>query len=101
MNGSTILAKLHDMWQRALERQRTVAELAGCPPSELHRIAQDVGLSGGDLKSLACSHTGSSELMPKRLQALGLDPEFFKCARTPTYRDMERVCGACKSRRRC
>ena len=39
--------------------------------------------------------------MPKRLKALGLDPAFFKCARTATYRDMERVCGTCKSWRRC
>jgi hypothetical protein len=78
-----------------------MAELAACPSSELQRIAQDVGLSGGDLKSLACGHAGPSELMPKRLQALGLDPAFFKYARTATYRDMERVCGTCKSWRRC
>ena len=101
MNGSTILAKLHGGWQRALHRQRSIAELAACTPSELHRIAEDVGLSDGDLKSLACSHAGPTELMPKRLQALGLDPAYFRYARTPAYRDMERVCGSCKSWRRC
>jgi hypothetical protein len=39
--------------------------------------------------------------MPKRLRELGLDPAFFKYARTATYRDMERVCGTCKAWRRC
>jgi hypothetical protein len=101
MNGSTILAKLHGRWQRALHRHRSIAELAACSPSELHRIAEDVGLSDGDLKSLACSHAGPTELMPKRLQALGLDPAYFRYARTAAYRDMERVCGTCKSWRRC
>ena len=101
MNGSTILAKLHGRWQRALHRHRSIAELAACPPSELHRIAEDVGLSEGDLKSLACSHAGPNELMPKRLQTLGFDPAFFRYARTAAYHDMERVCSTCKSRRRC
>jgi hypothetical protein len=101
MNGSTILGKLRGRWQRALHRHRSMAELAASPPSELHRIAQDVGLSDGALKSLACSHAGPSELMPKRLQALGLDPTYFRYARTAAYRDMERVCGTCKSWRRC
>ena len=53
------------------------------------------------MKSLACSHAGPNELMPKRLQTLGLDPAFFRYARTAAYRDMERVCGTCKSWRRC
>src|SRR5215472_10985539 len=101
MNGSTILGKFHGGWQRALRRCRSIAELAAYPPSELHLIAQDVGLSDGDLKALICSHSGPSELMPKRLQELGLDPAFFRCARTAVYRDMERVCGTCKAWRRC
>jgi hypothetical protein len=77
-------------------------ELAACSPSDLHRITQDVGISERDLRSLTtCSHPGPNELMPKRLQDLGLDPAFVKYAHTATYRDMERVCGTCKSWRRC
>ena len=74
-----------------------MADLAASPPSDLHHVA----LPDADLRSLACSHPGPSDLMPKRLQALGLDPEFFKRARTATYRDMERVCRTCKAWRRC
>jgi hypothetical protein len=101
MNSSTILAKFRGRWQRALHRRRSMAELAACPPSELHLIAQDLGLSNRDLKTLTCSHSGPSELMPKRLQGLGLDPAFFRYARTAAYRDMERVCSTCKAWRRC
>jgi hypothetical protein len=92
---------LYNRWRGALHRRRSMAALSACPPNELHHIAQDVGLSDRDLKSLACSNYGPSELMPKRLQELGLDPAFFRYARAAAYRDMERVCGTCKAWRRC
>jgi hypothetical protein len=101
MNSSTIRAKLRGRWQRALHRRRSMAELAACPPNELRLIAQDVGLSDTDMKSLTCCHSGPRELMPRRLQELGLDPAYFKYARTAVYRDMERVCSTCKVWRRC
>jgi len=101
MHSPTILSRLGSTWQRVVLYRRSMAELAACPPNELHRIAQDIGLSERDLRSLACSHPGPSELMPKRLQELRLDPAFVKYARTATYRDMERVCGTCKAWRRC
>jgi len=95
------LVRLRDRWQRVLRNRRSMAELAACPPSELHRMAQDVGLSHTDLRSLSCSHPGPSELMPRRLQQLGLDPADVKFARTATYRDLERVCATCRAWRRC
>ena len=101
MHSPTILSRLGSTWQRVVLYRRSMAELAACPPNELHRIAQDVGLSERDLRSLACSHPGPSELMPRRLQELRLDPAFVKYARTATYREMERVCGTCKAWRRC
>jgi hypothetical protein len=95
------LARLRERWQRALHNRSSRLELAACPPSELHRIAQDVGLSETDLRSLSCSHPGPSELIPRRLQQLGLDVGYVKYARTATYRDLERVCATCKAWRRC
>ena len=95
------LAKLRATWQGVLRNRRSIAELGAYPPSELHRIAQDVGLSETDLRSLSCSHPGPSDLMPRRLHQLGLDPAYVKFARTATYRDLERVCAACKAWRRC
>jgi hypothetical protein len=95
------LSKLRLKLQRALDNRRSRGELEACPPSELHRIAQDVGLSDADLQSLSCSHPGPSDLMPRRLQELGLDPAYVRHARTATYQDLERVCASCKAWRRC
>jgi hypothetical protein len=95
------LSRLRHRLRRVLEDRRSQAELAACPPGELHRIAQDVGLSEVALRSLSPSHPGPSELMPQRLEQLGLDPAYLKHARTATYRDMERVCATCKTWRRC
>ena len=95
------LVKLSGKWRRVVSNRRSLAELAACPPSELHRIAHDVGLSETDLRSLSCSHPGPSELMPRRLEQLGLDPGYVKFARTESYRDLARVCASCKAWRRC
>ena len=68
------LSRLRHRLQRALDDRRSRAELHACPPSEL---------------------------MPRRLEQLGLDPAYLKHARGAIYRDLERVCASCKAWRRC
>jgi len=101
LSAHATLARLRDKWQRMLRKRRSLAELAACPPSELHHIARDIGLSVNDLRALAEAHPGPSELLPLRLQQLGLDPGFVKYALTATYRDLERTCATCTAWRRC
>lgn len=98
---SIYAAKLGNRLRRMLDSRRSMAELQACPENELYRIAQDIGLSERDLSSLACSRPGPSELMPRRLEQLGLDPGYVKVARTATYQDLQRVCASCKAWRRC
>jgi hypothetical protein len=76
------LARLGEKWQRMRRNRRSMADLETCQPSELH-------------------HPGPTQLMPRRLQQLGLDPAYVKVAQTATYQDLERVCAACKAWRRC
>jgi hypothetical protein len=97
----TTLSRLRHRLRRALDDRRSRAELHACPPSELQRIAQDVGLSDVALRSLDPSHPGPGELMPRRLEQVGLDPAYMRHARPTTYRDLERVCATCKAWRRC
>jgi hypothetical protein len=78
-----------------------MAELAACPPNELHKMAQDIGLGTTTLWSLSCNHPGPSELMPRRLKQLGVDPDYVQVALTATYQDLERVCATCKAWRCC
>ena len=41
-----------------------------------------------------CAH---GDLMPWRLQQLGLNPGYWKLCCTSLYQDLERVCASCKS----
>ncbi len=84
-----------------MSAHRTMTELAACPPRELHRIAADLGLSSTDLRCFTGSHPGPSELMPLRLQQIGLDMEFVRHAEPEAYRDMARVCAKCTAWRQC
>lgn len=97
----SMVARLRDTWQRLRDNHAALAELAACPPGELRRVAREVGTGDGDHRSLACAHPGPGDLMPRRLEQLGLDPAFLRVERTAAYRDMERVCGTCREWRRC
>jgi hypothetical protein len=100
-HASDFLTRLRQTWRRAIGKRRAINELAACPPNELRRIASDVGLNGNDLRRLCCSHTGPSELLPQRLQLLGIDPEFVRREEPTTFRDLARVCASCTASRRC
>jgi hypothetical protein len=99
--ASKAIARLRTYWRRRANSRRSMAELAACPPGELHRIATDVGLTSTDLKRLVCSHAGPSKLLPQRLERLGLDPEFVRRGQLATYRDLARACVSCTDWRRC
>src|SRR5262245_23229966 len=98
---SGFIERLRRNWHRSMNRRRAVNELAACPPSEIRRIASDVGLSGDDLRQLCRSDFGPSELLPRRLEMLGIDPEFVRHAEPTTFRDLARVCSSCRASRRC
>lgn len=92
---------LRDTWRRMQRRRKSLTELAACLPSELHRIARDVGVSVSDLRIIAGAHPGPSELLPLRLKLLELDAGYVRSALTATYRDLERTCSMCTAWRRC
>jgi hypothetical protein len=100
MNGSSVLAPVTRRIRRALEGRRSLAELRDARTGQLRQIAKDVGLSEAALLALG-GQSGHTELMPQRLEQLGLDPSYVKIAETAAYRDMERVCATCTAWRRC
>lgn len=101
LSAYNILVGLRDRWRRMRRNRRSLVELAACPPSELQCIAREVGVSVSDLRIVAAAHPGPSELLPRRLALLGLDPAYVKSALTATYRDLERTCAMCTAWRRC
>ena len=96
------LSRLRYRVQSWLRNRKARAELYGYADSELGPILRDVGLTRHDLEALtSCRHAGPSNLMPRRLERLGLDPAYVRLFHTSTYRDLERVCASCKAWRRC
>src|ERR1700730_2980264 len=85
-----LFTRLRQGWRRALSNRRAINEMAACPPGELRRIGSDVGLSVNDLRRLCCSHNGPSELLPQRLQLMGIDPEFLRHAAPASARHRAR-----------
>ena len=101
MPPSAYLTKLSNWLRRLVYNHQLTTELHLCSENDLHKIAQDIGLSERDLVSLAVSHQGPSELLPQRLEWLHLDPAYVKLAHPATYRDLERVCSCCTASGRC
>jgi hypothetical protein len=99
--ASGLVDRLRRSWHRSMDRWRAINELAACPPSEIRRLASDVGLSGDDLRLLCRSDFGPSELLPRRLESLRIDPEFVRHAEPTIFRDLARVCASCRASRRC
>ena len=64
-------------------------------------MAADVGVSGEELYRLARYSGAPSELLPQRLELLGIDAEYVRQAMPTTFRDLARVCAACQASRRC
>ena len=85
-------------WWRA--RRAGMAELAGCDAVELGRMAREFGLSAGELKALAAAGPGAADLLNKRLQALGIDPQEI-AAVAGLKQDLQCRCSMCDSKSEC
>ena len=83
MNG--VLQNWKEPWHRATRNRATALELEAIDRAERMRLADDIGLAGRDLRRLHCTHSGPTELMPKRLQELGVDPAYVKYELSGTY----------------
>jgi hypothetical protein len=93
-------SKLRYRLQGWLRNRTLQAQLRGCP-NDLRHIMRDIGPSARDLRALECNHPAPSELMPWRLERLGLDPGYMKLFHGSIYQDLQRVCASCKGWRLC
>lgn len=94
--SSPIKATLQWMWNQT--RSNPLNELQSRGEQEIERIARDSGLSVAEFRVLASLGPNATDLLDRRMAALGLDP----IATAPhTFRDLQRICSFCESRRRC
>jgi hypothetical protein len=93
--------RLAHWWRSWNGRGREMADLNGCGPAEMERIARDVGVSGGDLSVLAGKWPDSVDSLYWRMNEIKLDRREITHADPQVMRDLQRVCTVCGSKRRC
>lgn len=79
---------------------RAVRSLS-CGERELDRVAQDVGVTRGELCILAGKWPDSAEQLTQRMDRIGLDEADVAATEPQVMRDLQRACSSCASRRRC
>jgi uncharacterized protein YjiS (DUF1127 family) len=84
-----------------MTRMRQRAELDRFNEDELRVLAQDVGLAPSELRQLTEGNPDSGELLPRRLEALGVHARELAQALPDVYRDLQRVCATCRTYGRC
>jgi len=76
-------------------------ELSCCGEREIERMANDLGMSPSELQTLVNRGPDAADLLLRRMVALDLDRNEV-CQTAPgTFKDLQRVCAMCESRKRC
>jgi hypothetical protein len=94
----SLMDSLTEKWKNFWEKRAAIDELANCDPSELARIAEDLGVSTTELRFLAASDKHAADLLKRRLQALRVDPTSVDPA---VMRDLQLHCAQCDSKKIC
>ena len=68
-------------WMCDQSRSKTLNELQSCGEQEVERVARDSGLSVAEFRVLACLGPNATDLLERRMAALGLDPIAVSTAR--------------------
>ena len=96
-----VIETVIDMFGNWLNHRREVANACNCDSEEFSRIAHDLGVTTGGLRTLVENGPHSAEGLPKMLTALKLDIADIRRVEPLVLRDMERVCGLCTHKHRC
>ena len=88
-------------WRRWTSTRSDLSELESCGADQIERMAQDLGLSASDLRSLVSHGPGGASLLRRRMAALHLDSDELARSEPATLRDLQRLCTMCTSRGRC
>ena len=77
------------------------ARVSCCGEVEIERIARDVRMSPTELRAVAKQGPEAANLLLERMAVLDLDPAEVAQVGPETFRDLQRVCSLCESKRRC
>ena len=82
-------------------RGPSVPGVSCCGEEEIERIARDVRMTPDELRAVAKRGPGAADLLLERMAALDLDPAEVAQVGPETFRDLQRVCSLCESKRCC
>jgi hypothetical protein len=89
-----LLTRLRDWWQAR-------SELNSMDPSELQRVAGELGMRPRDLEDLIEQGPHAADLLYDRLGALGLSREDVESTARGLMHDLERTCACCHEKGMC
>ena len=95
------ISHLVERWHAWKERRDNLAALEGCGRGEVARIAHDLSLSSGELRSLAGKRLDSADELYRRMDDLGLDRDLISRGDTKILWDMQKACSLCEAKGRC
>jgi hypothetical protein len=90
-----------EWWQGARARWARINEMSRLTPGEIDRLAQDVGMNGGDFLKIATQENGTAELLQRRLKALRLDEDEIRLLSPLLLRDLQVTCSLCAAKSQC
>jgi len=76
-------------------------ELGQCSPEDVRQIANDLGITVGELRTMSAKNPHAADLLIKMLTALSVDPETLAKSDPATMRDLQRLCTSCGHKGRC
>jgi hypothetical protein len=95
------ISHLVQRWHAWKERRDSMAALEGCGRGEVARIAHDLSLSPGELRSLAAKGPDSADLLYRRMDGLCVDRSSVEHGEPRAMWDMQKACSLCTSKGRC
>lgn len=90
-----------DLWRNWRARRAAIDELNCCGADETAHIARDVGVAPSELRTLAGKWPDRTDLLSRRIAAIGLQPEQVQATEPLVMRDLQRVCTQCSGQSRC
>jgi hypothetical protein len=96
-----LVSLLAQRWQAWKEQRDNLAGLESCGHGEIARIAHDLSLSTGELRSLASKDPDSADLVYRRMADFGLDRDAIARSEARTLRDLQKTCSLCDRKGRC
>jgi hypothetical protein len=96
-----LLDTIGTWWRNWKHARAAVAEVDGLEGAELSRVANDVGLNGPQLRTLAGKWPDAADLLSQRLAALQIDEATVARSEPGVLRDLQRVCSMCPEKPHC